>query len=99
MRLRQTPGNKRHPLSPRVVYDARKGGPSWWGQRACKSKCDSDISDSDDDTNTLGATQYLSKFNGPSIDFETPQASAEDVQATLDFKKTKAFMSRKTTIS
>ena len=54
-------------------------------------------SDSDDnDTVSIGLTgQHLSAFGKQ----EQGGASAADVQATLDFKKTKAFMSRRTTIS
>ena len=48
-----------------------------------------------------GANALSATFAAPSIDDQNALggASAEDVQATLDFKKKKAFMTRKTTIS
>ena len=60
--------------------------------------CSSDSDDSDVIPSGLAdGAQHLSAFGGQGP--AATGASAADVQATLDFKKTKAFMSRKTTIT
>lgn len=59
------------------------------------------MTDSDDGANKQGlGGKMLFQYRAPSFDGDNPggRATAQDIQDTLDFKKKKAFMSRKTTI-
>ena len=61
---------------------------------------DTDSEDGSGMRQGLGGGNRLFQYRAPSFDGDNPtgRATAQDIQDTLDFKKKKAFMSRKTTI-